>query len=187
MKRTLIGLAAAALVLSAVWVEASIRVNGNQLLSTSGDWGSSVGKQATANATSSSTAPSRLIFALGQGVIADGRLPDSGTGGSDNVAYRIGIGLGFDIAAVVYNVFCPVTRTGDVNDDGEINSRDIVRLIDYIYRGGATLEPCLAAGDVDCSGEVSTGDCMYLVNHIFRNGPEPCDVCDLIPGTWSCP
>jgi hypothetical protein len=44
-----------------------------------------------------------------------------------------------------------------------------------------------AAGDVNCNGAVTSSDVIYLVNYVFKGGVPPCDVCTLIPGTWSCP
>jgi len=170
---------------SAVLVHATIRVNGNQLLSASGDLGFSSGLKSKTGAQGASAAPGHLISSLGLGVIADGQLPD--TSGGTNVAYRIGIGLGYDIASVVYNAFCPVTLGGDVNGNKVIGTTDIIYLANYILRDGPDPVPCAAAGDVNCSGDLNMGDVVYLVNYIFRSGPEPCDVCALIPGTWSCP
>ena len=46
--------------------------------------------------------------------------------------------------------------------------------------------PCPAAGDVNCNGANTSADIIFLVNHVFKGGPLPCDVCTLVPGTWSC-
>ena len=185
MKRSLfIALALGFIAASSAGTHASIRVNGNQLLEGSGEYDLKFQKGAR---VASSRAPARLIFALGQGIIADGRLPDSGTVGDSTVAVRIGIGLGFDIATVVYNVFCPITLTGDLDVDGDIDVMDILMLVNFVFKDGEFPRPCMASGDVNCSGDVTTSDALYLVSYVFEGGPAPCDVCTLIPEVWSCP
>jgi len=84
-------------------------------------------------------------------------------------------------------ILCPIDVTGDVNVDGVITSADIIALVAYVYKGGAPPLPCEAAGDANCSGSVTSADIIYLVTHVFKGGDPPCDVCTLIPGTWTCP
>jgi len=62
---------------------------------------------------------------------------------------------------------------GDVNGDGVVELGDMVKLINYLYRGGPPPEP-VATGDVTCDGVVELGDVVYLINYVFRNGPPPC-------------
>jgi len=80
-----------------------------------------------------------------------------------------------------------VANTGDVNTDGSITSADIIYLVNYVFKGGAPPMPCEAAGDVNCNGSVTSADIIYLVSYVFKGGAAPCDVCTLIPGTWTCP
>jgi hypothetical protein len=83
---------------------------------------------------------------------------------------------------------CPLTNAGDFNNDDVWNSVDIIRLINYVFKGGAEPEPCVAAGDFDCSGKVGSNDIIGLVNFVFRGGESQCDMCPLIEaGVWSCP
>lgn len=187
MKRALIAtLALSLVVLSAVAIHASIRVNGNQLLEAGFDSGS-IRKAKGASESGTSIAAPRLIYQVGLGVIADGRLPDSSSSGDSTVAFRIGIGLSYDIATVVYNVFCPIQMTGDMDVSQTIQALDIMALVNFVFRDGPFPQPCRASGDVNCSGEVNATDVIYLVDYVFRGGAEPCDVCNLIPGTWTCP
>jgi hypothetical protein len=90
-------------------------------------------------------------------------------------------------AADTGGVSCPITQTGDVNGSGELQTSDIVSLVNYVLKGGPDPQPCPAAGDVNCDGQVVTSDIVYLVNTVLKGGPAPCDACDLVPGTWSCP
>jgi len=82
---------------------------------------------------------------------------------------------------------CYVAMTGDVNVSGEITSADVIAMVNFSFKGGPPPDPCEAAGDVNCSGACTSADIIHLVNYVFKGGPPPCDVCAMIPGTWSCP
>ena len=82
---------------------------------------------------------------------------------------------------------CPVVQTGDINESGNITSADVIYAVNYVFKAGPTPLPCEAAGDVNCDGVVTSGDIIYLVNYVFKGGAAPCDVCTMIPVTWSCP
>ena len=58
---------------------------------------------------------------------------------------------------------------GDVNDDNEINIADLVYLVAWSFKGGATPTP-QAAGDIDCNSSYDIGDITALVDYMFRNG-----------------
>jgi len=80
-----------------------------------------------------------------------------------------------------------IDNTGDVNVDGVITSADIIALVNYVFKGGPAPLPCEASGDVNCNGSVTSADIIYLVGYVFKGGAAPCDVCSMIPGTWTCP
>jgi hypothetical protein len=82
---------------------------------------------------------------------------------------------------------CPIAVTGDVQNSGNVNSTDIIYLVNYVLKGGPDPMPCPAGGDANCTGDVNSTDIIYLVNYVLKAGPAPCNVCALIPGTWSCP
>jgi len=82
---------------------------------------------------------------------------------------------------------CPIALTGDVDGGGTVVTSDIIYLVNFVLKAGSAPVPCLAAGDVNCDGSVVTSDIIYLVNTVLKAGTQPCDVCTLIPGTWSCP
>ena len=84
-------------------------------------------------------------------------------------------------------VSCPVAVTGDVNTSGSVNTADIIYLVNSVLKAGPEPVPCRGAADVNCDGQVGTSDIIYLVNSVLKAGAPPCDVCGLIPGTWSCP
>lgn len=150
------------------------RINGNQLLEGTGEFGFS-----SRVLKGSVESRPRLIFSVGQGVMARGELPDSASG----MAMTIGYGLGYDIA---HYIVCPVGLTGDLDDNHIISAPDLIMLVQFIYNHGNTPLPCAAIGDVNCTGNVTSSDAMILVNYLFKGGPPPCNVCSLIPDSWPC-
>lgn len=62
--------------------------------------------------------------------------------------------------------------TGDANTDGQINSADVVYLINYLFIGGSPPTP-LVAGDANCDGKINVVDVVYLINYLFIGGPPP--------------
>lgn len=78
---------------------------------------------------------------------------------------------------------CTITLTGDMNEDGVINSADVIFMVNCAFRD--CLGTCWAIGDVNCNGSMTSADIIYLVRYIFAGGPEPCDVCTIID-QWYC-
>lgn len=126
-------------------------------------------------AIGASSANYKLGLSVGQSV--------AGAGSSTN--YGAGIGFWYGIAGG--GAVCAVTITGDVNLTGTLTSADIIYEVNFVFKGGATPNPCEAAGDVTCNGTVTSADIIYLVNHVFKGGPAPCDICAEIPALWACP
>lgn len=62
---------------------------------------------------------------------------------------------------------------GDVDESGTITSADIVRLVNFVFKGGPAPLPVWQAGDVDGSGTLTAGDIIFLVNYVFKGGPAP--------------
>jgi hypothetical protein len=62
---------------------------------------------------------------------------------------------------------------GDVNDDGVIDLRDLVRLSNYVASGTNGPEPFLHLGDVNNDGNVDSADCAYLAAYYFTGGAPP--------------
>ena len=72
----------------------------------------------------------------------------------------------------------PITPPcGDASGDGNINSADIVRLINYLFVGGPQPWPALCIGDVNTDGYVNSADVGYLINYLFVGGPAPRNDC----------
>ena len=61
---------------------------------------------------------------------------------------------------------------GDVNLDEGVDIGDVIRLLDFLFRGGVVLV-CHDAADQNDSGSLDLGDPIYLLNWLFRGGPEP--------------
>jgi hypothetical protein len=81
-----------------------------------------------------------------------------------------GSGTSLDYVTIKYVQYDAVR--GDANGDGATEPGDVVFLVNYLFRGGASPDP-YPAGDCDCDGEVGPSDVVYLVNYLFREGPEP--------------
>lgn len=158
---------------------AAIRINGNQLVTSAGTYDAVT----VARAPAATGVVNRLIFNLGQGV--SGRSDAQGEPPSG--VYTFGFGLVYDINNVALEHYCPVAITGDVNLSGTITSADIINLVNFVFKGGLSPQPCIAAGDVNCSGTITSADIISTVNFVFKGGSEPCNACYLIPGTWRCP
>ena len=77
--------------------------------------------------------------------------------------------------------------SGDVTGDRNVQSSDIIHLVNFVFKLGPDPIPCVGAADMNCDSNLTSGDIIYLVNTIFKAGPDPCNVCALIPGTWACP
>jgi hypothetical protein len=65
-----------------------------------------------------------------------------------------------------------VVNRGDANDDGEINTADVVFLINYMFKGESAPDP-MELGDANCDGEVNAADVVHLINYLYQGGPVP--------------
>ncbi|KPL04224.1 MAG: hypothetical protein AMJ73_04445 [candidate division Zixibacteria bacterium SM1_73] len=61
---------------------------------------------------------------------------------------------------------------GDVNQSGEVNSADVVFLIDYLFKQGPPPD-FLELADVNKDCIVNSADVVYLMNYLFKGGPCP--------------
>jgi hypothetical protein len=61
---------------------------------------------------------------------------------------------------------------GDANGDREITILDVIYLIHYLFKGGASPIP-LEAGDANCDGQVTISDVLFLIKYLFAGGPLP--------------
>jgi len=68
--------------------------------------------------------------------------------------------------------FGPGYLIGDANGDGEINSGDVVFLINYLFKVGPAPDP-EGRGDLNCNGIINSEDVVFLIDYLFKNGPEP--------------
>lgn len=66
---------------------------------------------------------------------------------------------------------------GDATGDGNMNSADIVWLINYLFVGGPQPWPALCVGDVNGDENVNSSDIVYLINYLFIAGPSPQGCC----------
>jgi len=88
--------------------------------------------------------------------------------------------LQFDGAVTIT---CDCTDHGDYNDDGVINSQDILLLCDLVYKSWGAAERIGTAcpvynGDWNCDGHINPLDIVLGVNSVYKIlGPGPCDPC----------
>jgi subtilisin family serine protease len=62
-------------------------------------------------------------------------------------------------------------QRGDVFTDNRLDTRDIIFLVNSLWRGGP--DPVGTSGDLDCDDAVTLQDLIFLVNYIFKAGLPP--------------
>lgn len=62
-------------------------------------------------------------------------------------------------------------RPGDANGDFQIDSKDLIFLVGFIFKEGP--EPAPGTGDPNCDSSITILDLFLLVDHVFLGGPEP--------------
>ena len=120
------------------------------------------------------------------------------SGGSETIASFASWQVGPD-TGVTYNVYVNTLATGDLNEDNDtvskqvmsmaeqficgdangdqsVNVGDAVYVINYVFKSGPAPEP-LASGETNCDGSVNVGDAVYLINYVFKSGHAPCAAC----------
>jgi hypothetical protein len=63
---------------------------------------------------------------------------------------------------------------GDNNYDGIIDIRDLVYLINYMFKEGPEPMPEYVVGDLNCDLEINIQDLTYFIDYMFHGGPIPC-------------
>jgi hypothetical protein len=69
---------------------------------------------------------------------------------------------------------CPYPLMGDVTQDGQLTSSDLIYFINYLFKSGPAPLPDRSVGDTNCSGGLTGADIIVLVNYIFKSGAPPC-------------
>ena len=72
----------------------------------------------------------------------------------------------------ISKVVAPVFKRGDTDGDGEILITDGIRILNYLFLGGALIS-CLEAANFDNSESVDISDGIHVLNYLFRGGPPP--------------
>ena len=63
---------------------------------------------------------------------------------------------------------------GDANADGKLDIADAVRVLGYLFGGGATTLDCLDAADANDDGKLDVADAVKILGHLFAaTGPLP--------------
>lgn len=66
----------------------------------------------------------------------------------------------------------PSAKNGDVNGDGNVNTNDVIFLVNFLFKDGPPPKPP-AAGDINADCFTTVSDIIYLLNYLFRGGPAP--------------
>ncbi|MGB2989286.1 MAG: dockerin type I repeat-containing protein, partial [Candidatus Zixiibacteriota bacterium] len=70
---------------------------------------------------------------------------------------------------------------GDANDDGVVNSGDVIYLVSYLSKGGPEPVAPWERGDPNNDCWINVGDVTYLVSYLYQGGPQP-ECCWFPPG-----
>src|SRR5262249_25062044 len=74
----------------------------------------------------------------------------------------------------------PTFRRGDADANGAIELSDAIRILGFLFLGGAKPE-CMDAADFDDSGNVDISDAVSDLSYLFLGGQPPAD-----PGPKVC-
>jgi hypothetical protein len=61
---------------------------------------------------------------------------------------------------------------GDADGDGRLGVTDAIRVLDFLFRGGAA-PGCRESADLDNDGAIRVNDPVFALNHVFLGGPPP--------------
>lgn len=169
-------LGALALLLAMGWTphaSAAIRVDGSEFQSSS--FAVSMPTSQLKTGATTAVVPVRVIFTLGQAVMAGGSLPGSGDSGV--VAFKIGLGYEYNVWVTSYNCIC--NCHADPECDGATDILDVVRAIHIAFRGK---DPMFEGScpyettDIDCNNLTDAMDVVRFVNIAFREA-DPAGIC----------
>jgi len=102
--------------------------------------------------------------------------------------FILGYGLWFDtsekafVVSGKFNDCCPFIvngtftvighRSGDVNNDNEVNIFDISYILNYLYNGGTEPKP-LEIADINSDNMINLYDITYLISYLYFDGQPP--------------
>ena len=58
---------------------------------------------------------------------------------------------------------------GDVDENQKLNLTDVVRILAFLFQGGAAPR-CADSADIDDSGVINLGDALILLQVLFQSG-----------------
>jgi len=93
---------------------------------------------------------------------------------ADTFIVNDGTGLA-DTGTVMLKVVKPTSvpgNEGDVNGDGLINAKDMMFLVDFLFKNGPEPKPP-PAGDINGDCATTLSDIIYLINYLYKFGPPP--------------
>ncbi|MCX6826053.1 MAG: dockerin type I domain-containing protein [candidate division Zixibacteria bacterium] len=69
---------------------------------------------------------------------------------------------------------CASLKKGDYDGDGLANVGDVLYLINYIFKNGATPMGGIGRADANCDGAINISDVVFAIRFIYSHGPTPC-------------
>ncbi|MBN1443859.1 MAG: hypothetical protein JXA90_14205 [Planctomycetes bacterium] len=66
----------------------------------------------------------------------------------------------------------PIFHRGDADDNGSLQLTDAIRILGWLYLGGA-IPPCLDAADADNSGQIQLTDAIRILQYLYLGGQPP--------------
>jgi len=87
-----------------------------------------------------------------------------------HVTFIVSDGLSADSQMVTMRVYSYIP--GDANGDRDVNSADVVFLINYLFKEGP-LPPVINAADASGDCAINSSDIVYLIDYLFKGGPSP--------------
>ncbi len=78
----------------------------------------------------------------------------------------------YDYTTIKYIEVSCTAKSGDADNDNQVDLGDIIFLINYLFKSGTKPDPVCRA-DVNVDSKINLSDVIYLVNYIFKNGTPP--------------
>ena len=161
--------------LTAAAAQAGIRMDGTEFQSGSRVTTTTVTRTADASTAVPNSANRKLVFTMGQAILAYGEIENSTTG------QAVKIGLGYDFNAQHKTDFgCTCIHQGEANADGVKDAIDLSAIIDALFYNGENFQDPLCPTvrfDTDCDGLLTALDLNQLIEQLYFNGPPPCNPC----------
>lgn len=83
--------------------------------------------------------------------------------------YLVGGGMAFAQSQVASFEYDKKYTLGDVNEDGDIDIKDVAELLNHVVKNKTLTENAFLAADVEKDGEIDIRDAAKILNYIVKN------------------